>query len=75
MRVTLSINDEVLQEVKAYARARGLTLGKAASNLLWQGLRAPLRTRVVHGFHVADLPPDSPSVSSEHVAKLLNEID
>jgi len=64
------LDDDVFQEVRAYAQSRDIALGKAASDLLRRGLHAPLQTHVVNGFHVADLPPDSPSVSSEKVKQL-----
>lgn len=74
MRTTLSLDDDVAKEVKAYAKSRKVPFGKAVSDLVRQGLDAPLRTRIVNGFHVADLPPDSPPVTSEHVKKLLDEM-
>lgn len=70
MRTTLSLDDDVFQELKAYAESRDLGLGKAASDLVRRGLHAPLHTRIVNGFHVAELPPESPSVSSARVKKL-----
>ena len=73
MRTTLSLDDDVLQEVKAYAKRRDVAIGKAVSDLVRRGLHAPLQTRVVNGIHVAVLPPDSPAVTSEHVKKLLDE--
>lgn len=73
MRTTLSLDDDVLQEVKAYAKSRDVALGKAVSDLVRRGLHAPLQTRVVNGFHVAVLPPGSPRVSSEDVKRLLEE--
>jgi len=73
MRTTLSLDDDVLEEVRAYAKNRDVGLGKAVSDLVRRGLRAPLRTRTVNGFHVVDLPPDSPPISSEDVAKLKDE--
>lgn len=73
MRTTLSLDDDVLQEAKAYAQSREIALGKAVSELVRRGLYAPLQTRVVNGFHVVDLPPGSPRVSSEHVRKLQDE--
>jgi len=75
MRTTLSLDDDVLQEVKAYAKSRDVALGKAVSDLVRRGLRAPLKTRIVNGFHVVDLPPDSPPVSSEDVKRLLDEME
>ena len=73
MRTTLSLDDDVLQEAKTYARSRDIALGKAVSELVRRGLRAPLQTRVVNGFHVVELPPGSPQVTIEHVRKLQDE--
>ena len=70
MRTTLSLDDDVLEQVKAYAQGRDVALGKAVSDLLRRGLQAPLRTHVVNGFHVVDLPPGSPTVNSKHVKEL-----
>jgi hypothetical protein len=75
MRTTLSLDDDVLCEVKIYAQSRDIALGKAISELVRRGLLAPLRTRLVNGFHVVDLPSDSPVVTSEHVRKLEGEIE
>jgi hypothetical protein len=75
MRTTLSLDDDVLQDVKAYADSRDVSLGKAASELLRRGLQAPLQTRTVNGFHVVELPKGSPVVSSEQVRKLLEELE
>lgn len=74
MRTTLSLDDDVLQEVKAYAKSRDVAIGKAVSDLVRRGLRAPLRTRIVKGFHVVDLPPGSAPVTSEDVDRLQDEL-
>ena len=73
MRATLSLDDDVLQEVKAYAKNRDVAIGKAVSELVRRGLHAPLRTRIVNGFHVADLPPSSERVTAEDIRKLEDE--
>lgn len=73
MRTTLSLDDDVLHEVKAYAQSRDVALGKAVSELVRRGLHAPLQTRLVNGFHIVELPPDSPPVSTEQVEKLRDE--
>lgn len=73
MRTTISLDDDVLKEVKAYAKGRDIAIGKAVSDLVRRGLHAPLRTRVVNGFHVVDLPPDSPIVTDQDVKRLLEE--
>lgn len=75
MRTTLSLDDDLLPYVKSYAESREISIGKAVSELVRRGLRAPLRTRVVNGFHVVDLPEGTPSVSSEHIRKLQEEIE
>lgn len=73
MRTTLSIDDDVFEEVKTYAQARDVALGKAVSDLVRRGLHAPLQTRVVNGFHVVVLPPGSPPVTSADVKRLQDE--
>jgi len=73
MRTTLSLDDDVLREVRTYAKSRDVALGKAVSDLIRRGLHAPLQTRIVNGFHVVELPPGSPPVSTEDVQKLQDE--
>jgi hypothetical protein len=73
MRTTLSLDNDVFEAVKTYAKTRDVAIGKAVSELVRRGLHAPLRTRVVNGFHVVDLPAGSPPVSSAHVKKLQDE--
>ena len=73
MRTTLSLDDDVLQEIKAYARSRDVAIGKAVSDLVRRGLQAPLRTRIVNGFHVVDLPPSSERITADHIKKLEDE--
>jgi hypothetical protein len=70
VRTTLSLVRMSFRDVKAYAKSENLTAGKAASELVRRRLRAQLRTRVVNGFHIVDLPPGSPPVSSKDVRKL-----
>jgi hypothetical protein len=74
MRTTLSLDDDVFREVKAYAESRDVAIGKAVSELVRRGLHAPLQTRLVNGFHVVALPPGSPPVSTEDVEKLRDEL-
>jgi hypothetical protein len=40
MRTTLSLDDDVLQEVKAYAKSQDVAIGKAVSDLVRRGLHA-----------------------------------
>jgi hypothetical protein len=72
MRITLSLDDDVIEALKAYAKSRDIPMGKAVSELVRRGLRAPLRTRVVNGFHVVDLPKGSASISGADVKRIQN---
>jgi hypothetical protein len=70
MRTTLSLDDDVFQVVKTYAEIRSLAMGKAVSELVRRGLSAPVKTRVVNGLVVFDVPEDSDPVTSELVKRL-----
>jgi hypothetical protein len=70
MRTTLSLDDDVFQVVKTYAEHRSLAIGKAVSELVRRGLSAPVKTRVVNGLVVFDVPEDSEAVTSELVKQL-----
>jgi hypothetical protein len=70
MRTTLSLDDDVFQVVKSYAENRSLAMGKALSELVRRGLGAPVKTRVVNGLVVFDVPEDSEPVTSEQVKRL-----
>jgi hypothetical protein len=75
MRTTLSLDDDIFREAKSYAERRDIPIGKAVSELVRRGLRAPLQTKLVNGFHVVELPPDSPQVSPEHIRRLQDELE
>jgi hypothetical protein len=70
MRTTLSLDDDVFQVVKTYAENRSLAIGKAVSELVRRGLSAPVKTRVVNGLVVFDVPEDSETVTSDRVKQL-----
>jgi hypothetical protein len=73
MRTTLSLEDDVFQLVKSYAENRSLAMGKAVSELVRRGLNAPVKTRVVNGLVVFDVPEDSEPVTSRLVKRLETE--
>jgi hypothetical protein len=75
MRTTISLDDDIIADLKAYAQQRDVALGKAVSDLVRRGLHAPLQTRVRNGLHVVDLPPGSPKISSAAVKKLEAELE
>ncbi len=73
VRTTLTLDDDVMQEVKRYADSRSVALGKAVSELVRRGLKAPLQTKVVNGLQVVVLPPGSPKVDNTHVRRLFED--
>ena len=70
MRTTLNLDADVLEKAKDYAEGRELSLGAAVSELIRRGLDAKLPTRIVRGLRVADLPKDSPRITSKQVRDL-----
>jgi hypothetical protein len=75
MRTTLNLDDDVLEMVRQYSEARSIALGKAVSELVRKGFTTPTPTRIVNGFVVFDLPPNSPRITSEQVKRLQGEMD
>lgn len=73
MRTTLSLEDDAVEAIEAYAKKRRVSLGKAASELIRRGTRYQLRTRKVNGLPVLDASDDFPVVTSEQVRELLDE--
>lgn len=74
MRTTWNVDDEIVEEVKQYARARSLPAGEAASQLIRRGLNARLGIRFEHGIPVFDVPGNSPIVTGEHAQRLIDEL-
>ena len=70
MRTTLNLDDDVYELVRSYSEGRSQPLGKIVSELVRRAICAPLRTRLEGGFHVVDLPPGGPTVTTEDVKRL-----
>jgi hypothetical protein len=75
MRTTLNLDDDVSRAVRTYAESRSLTLSEAVCELVRKGLRGPMRTRMVNGIHVIELPPNSPGITSRQVKELESELE
>jgi len=73
MRTTLSLEADANRAVRKYAKRRGISLGKAASELIRRGTRYQLGTRIVNGLTVVDVPADFPTITTEQVRELLDE--
>ena len=73
MRTTLSLEDDAVEAIQAYAKSRRLSLGKAASELIRRGTRYQLGSRKVNGLPVLNASDDFPVITSERVRELLDE--
>ena len=73
MRTTLALDDDAIEALQAYAKNRGVSLGKAASELIRRGNRYRLAVRNVNGLPVLDAPDDFPAITTERVYELLDE--
>ena len=71
VRITLDLDDDLLDEVKQYADRRSVALGKAASELIRRSLNSPLQTKTVNGLQVVVLPENALKIDSAHVISLL----
>jgi hypothetical protein len=71
VRTTLDLDDDVLQAVKELAEARGLTAGKALSNLARAALTTKHAAKVRNGVQL--LPP-RPAGSPKPTMRRVNEL-
>lgn len=74
VRTTIDIPDEAYRLAKSYARARGLSLGKAVGELVLQTTSPKVRLRTEDGFPTFELPADAPVITSEMVRELEDEL-
>jgi len=72
MRTTLTLDDDIFDIVKQYAKSRSMGLGKAVSELVRRGCIGLRPTRSVNGVQVFDLPAGSQIVISKKVQELQN---
>ena len=72
MRTTVDLDTDVLQAARSLARSRRTTLGRVLSDLARSGL-APRREGSRRGFPVFRVTPDAPPLTSEAVARALDE--
>lgn len=73
MRTTLALEDDAIEALRAYAGERGVSLGKAASELIRRGSRYQLGIRKVNGLPVLDAPEEFPPVTTDRIRELLDE--
>ncbi len=73
MRTTLNLEDDALDAAKTYAQERSIALGKAVSELVMRGVHRKLGYHMENGLAVFNVPPDSPTITTEMVKELLAE--
>ena len=73
MRTTLTIDDDVLEQVKEYAEHRNVSISKAATDLIRKGITRPLELKCVDGIYLPVLPEDSPIITTERLLELEDE--
>lgn len=70
MRTTSTVDDDVLEPASRQAKLRGVSLGRAVSNLLRKGLNAAALAQSQDGLVMFQLPADSPEVPAEDVRRI-----
>ena len=70
MRTTLTLDDGVAELAARQAKARGVSFGKAVSDLIRRGLNAPTPSAERDGLVVFRLPSDSPKVTTDDVRRI-----
>jgi hypothetical protein len=75
MRTTVNIDDKVLAKVKDYGKKRGVSLGRAMSDLLYEGLEARPKFKKRNGFTILEIAPGSPPITTEMVKKIQEDYE
>jgi hypothetical protein len=70
MRTTITMDDETAAIATQYARANGLSLSKAISELVQRSIRPKARIKYVNGWPVLDLPKRGRPLTTERVKEL-----
>ena len=73
MRITLTIDDDVLAVARAMAERNGSSLGSAISELARRGIKEVGRVEVEDGIPVFRVAPDARPVTSEDVKEALSD--
>ena len=73
MRTTMAIDDDVLDQVKQYAAERGVSLGRAATDLIRRGISRPFALKFGDGSDVPVLPENTPILTTERLLEAEDE--
>jgi len=75
MRTTMSLPDDVLDDIKEYAASHSVSMGEATAELVRRGLSRPAPTHVVNGIRVFSASPGASKITLEQVKELDSEQD
>ncbi len=75
MRTTISLPNDVLEEIKEYAANHSVSMGEATAELVRRGLSRPAPTHIVNGLRVFSACSGAPKITSERVKELDSEQD
>jgi hypothetical protein len=73
MRTTLNLPDDVTRIVRAFADARGVSLGDAVAELVRLGLRSEVRIGEDAGIPCFTVPQDAAPITLEHTLSVEDE--
>jgi hypothetical protein len=73
MRTTLNLDDDLLELAARQAKLRGVSVGRAVSDLVRRGLQAPTPSQAKEGLVMFRLPKDSPTVTTDDVRRIESE--
>ena len=73
MRTTLNISDEAISTLKTYAEERDMSLGQAASDLIYRGALSLPKFKTRNGFPLLERPAGSPPITAEMIEAAENE--
>lgn len=73
MRTTVDLDADILEAARSLARSRGRSVGRVLSDLARRGLAPRPETARRGEFPVFRISPDSPPLTSESVARALDD--
>lgn len=73
MRTTVNIDDDVLEDARQIAAAEGRSVGAVLSSLARRALAPTPITENDSRFPVFDVPDGAPTITSEDVARALDD--
>lgn len=73
MRTTLNLDDDLLELAARQAKLRGVSVGRAVSDLVRRGIQATTPSQTKEGLVMFRLPKDSPTVTTDEVRRIESE--